>query len=284
MKLFKFYLGFLWRFLRYYWQAATKYDVHSPFVADFVEYVLEDRREFYAFSDIREVRESLLHDRRPIRITDYGAGSQARPEKVRTIKSIARFGAVSPATGRLIFSIARHYQAKNILELGTSLGLSTLYLASPNSSSEIITIEGCPETAAVAEHHFQTLHQKNIESLVGPFRERLPEALSRIDTLDLLFLDGDHRRGASLEYFEQCLAKAHNDSVFVIADIHWSPQMERAWNAIRRHPRVRISIDLFHLGVLFFRREHQQPEHFTLIQARYKPWHMGLFPASGRNR
>lgn len=277
MKLIKFYIFVFFRFVRYFRQARTRYDVHSPFVADFVEKVLEDRRRFYAFSEIETMRQQLRQDRRHLPVRDYGAGSQARPGKIRIVSSIARYSAVSPFVGKTLFRLVNHYQPQNLLELGTSLGISTLYLGSASSKTNLISIEGCPQTAAVARDNLSMLRSKNVTQLVGPFRERLPEALAHFERLDLLFLDGDHRKEATVNYVESCLQKAHPDSIFILADIHWSEEMEAAWGQLREHPRVRISIDLFHIGILFFREEQRQPEHYALIRSRFKPWRMGVF-------
>lgn len=133
-------------------------------------------------------------------------------------------------------------------------------------------------TAALASQNFKLVPHAEISLLTGVFREQLPVALAKTAQVDLLFLDGDHRLGASIEYVEQCLSKAHPGSIFVLADIHWSAEMEKAWEQLSRHPRVRISIDLFQVGLLFFREEQRQPEHYTLIRSRWKPWRFGLFP------
>jgi len=280
MQLIKFYIRFFLRFVRYYWRSMTRYDVHSPFVAEFLENVIEDRRRYYAFSEIRELQEQLRQDRRRLQIKDHGAGSQARPGRIRSVSSIARFASVSPDVGKMLFRTVNQYQLQRILELGTSLGISTLYLSAADSKTDLVTIEGCPQTAAVARENLKAIPHGSVTQLVGSFRERLPEALAHFEQIDLLFLDGDHRLGASVNYVESCLHKTHPGSIFILADIHWSKEMETAWDQIRRHPRVRISIDLFQTGILFFREEQRQPEHYTLIRSRFKPWRMGLFMAA----
>ncbi|MCB0586661.1 MAG: class I SAM-dependent methyltransferase [Phaeodactylibacter sp.] len=277
MKLIKTQLRLAWKFLQYYWRARTRYDIHSPFVFELVEKTLEDSRTFYAFPIIEGLRNLLLRDDTEVHLTDYGAGSKADGSPRRTVHSLARHTAVSPATGQLLFRLVHFIKPTTLLELGTSLGISTAYQAAAAPRSRFLTIEGCPETATLARQHFEQLNLPNVHLLTGPFREKLPEALRELQRLDYLYLDGDHRLGASLEYFEQCLPYAHSDSVFVIADIHWSNEMEKAWGAIRRHPRVSLSVDLFHIGLLFFRDEQREREHFTVIRSVWKPWRMGFF-------
>ena len=277
MKWIVIHLRLAWKYLQYYWRARTRYGMHSPFVYELVENTVEDSRTFYAFPIIEGLRRLLLRDDTQITITDHGAGSKVESGTRRKVSSLARHSAISPATGRLLFRLVHFTKPATLLELGTSLGLSTAYQAAAALQSAMITIEGCPETAALARQHFQQLNLPNVRLLDGTFREKLPEALRELKRLDYLYLDGDHRRGASLEYFELCLPYAHAGSVFAIADIHWSGEMERAWGEMRRHPRVSLSVDLFHVGLLFFRKKQREKEHFTVIKASWKPWRMGFF-------
>ncbi len=277
MKLITVYPKLFWRYLKYFWRAKTRYDIHSPFVYELTEKVIEDSRTFYAFSSIESLRQSLLRDRSLLAIKDYGAGSKADKSRRRTVRSLARYAAASPATGRLLFRLVLYCKPSTLLELGTSLGISTAYQAAAALKSLFITIEGCPETAALAARHFQRLNLPSARLMNGTFTEMLPEALQALKRLDYLYIDGDHRRGSCLAYFEQCLAYAHSGSVFVIGDIHWSGEMEKAWGEMRRHPRVSLSIDLFHLGLLFFREEQREKEHFTVINSALKPWRMGFW-------
>ncbi|HMP25185.1 MAG TPA: class I SAM-dependent methyltransferase [Saprospiraceae bacterium] len=267
------------RYARYFARASTIYDLHSPFVAAWTQAVLEDSRHFYAFAEIALLRERLRFDRSPLRIVDYGAGSLVNPSPVRTVADLAQHAAIAPATGRQLFRLAQFCKPRTILEMGTSLGLSTLYLRGGALNARLITLEGCPDVAAQARQNFQLMNANSIELLEGAFAATLPTALTNLATLDLLFLDGDHRADATLGYFAQCLPFANEQSVFVIADIHWSEAMQQAWQQMRQHPRISLSIDVFHFGVLFFHKAARQTEHYTLVASRYKPWRLGLFAA-----
>ncbi|MCB0578715.1 MAG: class I SAM-dependent methyltransferase [Phaeodactylibacter sp.] len=271
------HLRLVWKYLQYYRRAETRYGLHSPFVYELVEKTLEDKRTFYAFPIIESLRGLLLRDDTRIAVADHGAGSKVEGSSRRTVRSLARHSAVSPATGRLLFRLVHFIKPATLLELGTSLGISTAYQAAAALHAPFITIEGCPATAALAQQHLRQLNLPNVQLLAGTFREKLPEALRELKRLDYLYLDGDHRRGATLEYFGQCLPYAHAGSVFVIADIYWSAEMEEAWAAMRSHPRVSLSVDLFHLGLLFFREEQREQEHFTVVRSGWKPWRMGFF-------
>ncbi|MFN7116974.1 MAG: O-methyltransferase [Saprospiraceae bacterium] len=277
MKLLSVHAGLLMRWWRYFWRARTIYDVHSPFVADLVQAVVEDTRHFYAFSEIEALRAQLLQNETPLKIKDYGAGSQVNPDSIRTIADLAKNAAIPAEVGRQLFRLVHFCKPQLILELGTSLGISTLYLSAGARNAQVITVEGSPEVAAQAKHHFNILNKPNIISQQAEFQAILPEILPNINKLDFLFLDGDHREAATWAYFEACLKVAHDNSVFVIADIHWSEEMERVWQRLQAHPRVTLSVDLFHLGLLFFRKENTEKEHFTIIKKSYKFWRLGVF-------
>ena len=269
-------LRLIFRFLKYYFRAKTKYNVHSPFVFDFVDSVLEDDRWYYAFSEWEALRHQILKDRTKVRITDLGAGSQMVADQERTLRSLAHYSANKPYSCRLLFRIVGHYHPATLLELGTSLGISTGYQAAAALDSRVITIEGCPNIAKFAAHHFRLMKMENIQQLQGRFEDMLPVALKELKTLDYVFVDGNHRKEPTLRYFESCLACAHEKSVFVFDDIHWSKEMEQAWDAIRQHPEVRLTIDLYFFGVVFFRKDFQVKEHYTLIKWGWKPWSIGL--------
>jgi predicted O-methyltransferase YrrM len=202
MMLFFFYLRFCFRCLRFYFQAATKYDVHSPFVADFVEYIVEDERVFYAFPFIERMRARLHRNNYPIEIVDLGAGSKANRAKIRSVRNILRYSAVSETTGQQLFRLIAHYKPKQIVELGTSLGMSTMYLAAAAPNGQVTTLEGCPDIADVAQMNFQRLEFSNISLLLGDFQNTFPKVLNEIAQLDFLFIDGDHRAGRAEQYFE----------------------------------------------------------------------------------
>jgi predicted O-methyltransferase YrrM len=73
--------------------------------------------------------------------------------------------------------------------------------------------------------------------------------------LDFVFFDANHQKQPTLQYFNQCIAKANKNGIFVFDDIHWSEGMEQAWEIVKQHPKVTTSIDLYHMGILFFNPE-----------------------------
>ncbi|MBL7983623.1 MAG: class I SAM-dependent methyltransferase [Flavobacteriales bacterium] len=244
-------------------KARTRHGVHSPFVYRLFDEVLRNTAADPAFAAIEELRDELLDSDQVAQVNDLGAGSRVMGRAVRRVSDIARTSVKPARQAQLLFRLARHFAPQHVLELGTSFGLSTLYLARGAQSAEITTIEGCAQTQRIALHHFDLLAQSNIRSVLGSFRSALPDVLRGLPSLDMAFIDGHHAEEPTVEYFEQCLAKAHTGSVFILDDIHWSSGMERAWTRIKSHPRVTVTIDLYDLGLVFFRQD-QAPEHFRL--------------------
>ncbi|MEM9921911.1 MAG: class I SAM-dependent methyltransferase [Bacteroidota bacterium] len=259
-------------FLSFYAAADTVYQVHSPFVFDFVQAVLEDDRWFYAFSELEAFRASLMQNHQSIAVTDYGAGSKKMKGRQRTVRQIAQSSLSGPNQCRQLFRLVQHFRPKKIIELGTSLGLSTLYFRAAALNAQIFTLEGCPEIAKLARKHFKDREAKNIQLLEGRFQDQLPKVLSLHGPPDLVFIDGHHLKAPTLDYFQQCLDASHENTLFLFDDIHWSPQMVEAWQSICAHSDIRLTIDLFHMGIAMRRPAQQEREHFKLVPQGWKFW------------
>ncbi|MDX5435929.1 MAG: class I SAM-dependent methyltransferase, partial [Pontibacter sp.] len=237
--------------------------VHSPFMFELYHHVLHHTGHFPAYERVEELRDRLLEDERQLQVTDFGAGSRSINYKTRKVKDIARTSAKPAKYGQLLFRLVNYFQPKTILELGTSLGLSTSYLAEARRKGQIYTFEGCPNIASTARDSFRYLKLNNIQLIEGNLDETLQHQLDHIERLDFAYPDGNHRYEPTLRYFEQCLNKSHEGTLLVIDDIYWSGEMKKAWKEIKRHPRVRQTVDLYFLGLVFFRQQ-QPKEHFTL--------------------
>ncbi|HMH23066.1 MAG TPA: class I SAM-dependent methyltransferase, partial [Puia sp.] len=158
-----------------------------------------------------------------------------------------------------------YYKSRTILELGTSLGLSTAYLAGGWNGSKVISIEGSAVVAKEAGKNFRSMGLENIEQIVGDFDHTLAAAMERMGgSLDLVFIDGNHRLEPTLRYFNLLTGRLSTSSVIVLDDIHWSEEMELAWERIKEDPRVLLTIDLFFVGLVFFREEFKIKQHFTI--------------------
>ena len=206
----------------------------------------------------------MLSSKESIEVLDLGAGSRVSKSNLRSIKSIAKNAEKPAKFGKLFFRMIERFQPETILELGTSLGVTTLYLSKARPESEIITFEGCPETAKVAERNFAKAGAKNIRMVVGNIDQTLPEVVKTLkNPIDFAYFDANHRYEPTVRYFNDCLPYINNDSVFIFDDIYWSEGMTQAWEEIKQHPQVTLTVDLFWIGLVFFRTE-QAKENFTL--------------------
>jgi len=240
-------------YFKHYLTSNSRHGVHSPFVYSLIDRVIYDFSPKEYVKPIEELRKKLKNDTRTLRITDLGAGSMLNNGKVKQISSLAKNALKPPRVAKVIARLANEFHPESIVELGTCLGITTLYLSKASSSSRIITVEGCPETAKVARENFKRLAANNIETRTGNFDVVFPEIIEELSRIDFLFIDGNHRKDATLKYFYDCLPKVHEASVLIFDDIYWSKGMKEAWQEIKNHPQVTVTIDLFYIGLVFFK-------------------------------
>ncbi len=271
----------LQEFLRFYLAADTKYRIHSPHVFEMVESVLADERYFYAFEDIERVREKMAMDYSVVEITDYGSGPGGADSEGLGIRVQKRFAqlrqivrmAGSPRTQcQRLYRIVEYFKPKTMLELGTSVGVSTMYLASAAPDAKIISLEGCPNCAEIARINLDILKLNHAEVVTGVFEISLKPALKKLGQVDMVFFDGNHRREPTVRYFETCLEHANENAVFIFDDIYWSPGMTKAWEEIKQHPRVTATVDFFDISLAFFSADFREKQHFRVVPKNWKFW------------
>lgn len=259
----------LLQWLRFYFSAVTKYQVHSPFVFELTNAVLEDRRRYYAFIEIEQVRAQMLGSDAVLEVLDLGTGAGGPTP----LPVLARRAASSWRQGRRLFRLADWAAPKTMLELGTSVGIGAMYLQSGALGAQLISLEGCPKIAEVARVNLQVLGlNRRATVLTGDFEQTLPQALQTLKRLDLVYIDGNHRMAPTLRYFEQCLAFAHEKTVFIFDDMHWSEEMTQAWAAIQAHPRVTLTVDFFDLSLAFINPDFREKLHHNIVPSRWKFW------------
>lgn len=249
-------LGILRRFISFIRNAKTKHSIHSPFVYDFVTKVLNDNTQYPEFRKIEEQRKYLLNNSNLIEIVDFGeaAGAAGYITALKKVKEVAKKNSISPKQGQLLHRVIKYFKPEILLELGTSLGVSSMYQVSAAPDSFYVGMEGCATTAAIAERNLQKFSDETSYSLViGNFNVMLPGVLEKIEKIDYAFVDGNHTYESTLKYFNSMLPLVNKNSVLVFHDIHWSNGMEKAWMEIIKNPAVTISIDIFHMGFVFFR-------------------------------
>ncbi len=252
-------------FLKYkiksrYWKG---FGIHSPFVFDLVANLFREKHQYYDFRKIDAWRRALERSNGYIEVVDYGAGSLVNRSGSRKISDIVGKGSLPKKYGELIFRIVSKFKPNGILELGTSVGISTLYMGLARKSAQLITIEGCKNIAKVAKSTFDEFDLKNVLLVNGTFDEHLSDSIEKFQSLDFVFIDGNHQKDATIKYYNQLCEKANNDTIIVLDDIHWSPGMEKAWEYIINDPRVTVSIDLFRIGIVFFRRENTKAHYIV---------------------
>jgi predicted O-methyltransferase YrrM len=254
------------KYFSYYFHASNSkgHGMHSPFVFDFILNVLNNQSNYSAPMEVEALRKKYLSDPESLKVVDLGAGSRTGAGEVKAVSGIAQSALKNKKYARLMYRLARHYQPSEILELGTSLGVTTAYLALANPAAKVSTIEGNPFIRKKAMEGFQFLSISNIESLEGNFDRELPLLLSKKNKIDLAYIDGNHKKEPTLTYFGEILEKIHDHSILVFDDIHWSAEMEEAWEEIKNHPAVQYTIDIFFLGFVFFRKEFKVKQHFSI--------------------
>lgn len=250
-------------YLKFIYASKNEHGVHSPFVYSLVTKCFYDQKNYPAYSILKKYRNVLLQNKNTIEVTDFGAGSRVFKSNTRAINQIAHTAGISAKRAALLYRIVHYLQPQNILEIGTSLGLATSALSLGNAKANITTLEGCPKTAAVAQQLLEQFEFCNITSVVTEFAAYLKTTAFPLAAFDLVYFDGNHSQKATLDYFELLLPSMTNESVWIFDDIHWSTDMEEAWEAIKNHPKVTVTIDTFQWGLVFFRKE-QPKEHFVI--------------------
>ncbi|RTY68154.1 O-methyltransferase [Flavobacterium sp. LB2P53] len=250
-------------YLQFLWHSKNEHAVHSPFVFTLLTRCFYDKKSKPEYTILREYRNSLLANNNTIEVTDFGAGSKVFKSNSRVIAKIAKTAGISPKRAELLFRITNYFQPDSILEIGTSLGLATSALALGNLKATITTLEGCPNTMALAKNQLQKINCNNVESVITEFSTYLQTESLKPRTHNLIYFDGNHSKKATLDYFEVLLPTITNETLWIFDDIHWSPEMEQAWEIIKNHPKVTVTIDTFQWGLVFFRRE-QPKEHFVI--------------------
>jgi predicted O-methyltransferase YrrM len=236
------------------------FGIHSPYMYKFAQYVVYEKNSYYIFERIEHIRKLLVHSDEKIAVTDFGTGVSS----TRNVSDIA-IRAIKPARyAQLLYRIVNYAKATTILELGTSLGITTAYLASVARRSRCVTMEGCPEIANIAGENLRQLGLDNVTIVKGNIDENLHAVLETFESIDFIFIDANHRYDAVMNYFNQCLNKINANTIMVVDDIHWSDGMQQAWKEIQQHAAVTSTMDLFHSGIVFFNPD-LNLKHYKLI-------------------
>lgn len=249
-------------YIKFLFKSTNQHGVHSPFVYDLVTKCFYKKTPINLLSLFFAKKQHLLDNKTSIKVTDFGSGSRVFKSNVRKVADICKIAGVSNKKANLLIRLVHYFSPKNILEIGTSVGLATTAIKIANNTSNITTLEGCPETSKIANNYFKKNNYKNITSIVGDFSKTLPKTVEN-KKYDFIYFDGNHTKKSTLDYFNTCLQTIHNNSIWVFDDIYWSNEMQEAWSEIKNHPKVTVTVDIFYWGIVFFRKE-QEKEHFKI--------------------
>ena len=261
--------------------------VHSPYLFEWVRMVMMDKNAYYIWGEIERCREKMLRDERELEFVDYGSGKlkgengklKGENGERRRVCDIARRSLAKRKYAQMLSRLVNwlgaphslengsgtayslEFRGLTIVELGTSLGVTTAYMAAMDSRNRVVTFEGCEAVANMARENWKALNINNIECRVG---EIDAEQLTRdIEHLDVAFIDANHTYVSTCEYFDVLAGKVREKSVIVVDDIHYSEEMEKAWKAICADERVTSTIDLYQMGLVFFDK-HYWKRHYTM--------------------
>jgi len=248
------------RYFSYRRRSVNRHGVHSPFAYEIVENVLRPKSTLPFSTEIESYRQLLRKSSEFIPFEEMGAGNEKA--NTRAVKDIAKKSLSTKRQCAILARAVTHFRATSILELGTSLGIATSYMAS--TGAQVYTIEGNQSVSDLASKGWESLNlSSKVHSSVGRFTEQLPFVLEEMGQVDLAFIDGNHQREPTLDYFNTILPYANKKTVFIFDDIHWSKGMEQAWEELKAHPSVHLTIDCFWMGMAFI-DPGLSGEHFTI--------------------
>ncbi len=265
-------------FLKFYFRATTLYNVHSPFVYEFVDFIFKNKLNEDFEKKIKIERIALENADQKIEVLDLGAGSKSsKTSKTDKVSRIAKTAVSGKLKSLWLHNICAYFKPKYLLEMGTSLGISAAHLA--QNASKVISLEGNPAIASQAQKVFKNLGIKNIDIVTGNFDETLQKFLEKSARPDMVYLDGNHTYEATLRYFNLLNSSRNQDEMLLIFDdIYWSEGMLQAWKEIKQHRDVTLSIDIYYFGLIFFKTNTVAPKHYSLVPANWKLWHIGFRP------
>lgn len=253
-------MNLVFEYIKYRWKAKGRHGTHSPFIYEMVDQCFRIAIKEADKNQIQSLVNALSRDKRIIEVSDFGAGSKSLKNK-RSIRSIYKVSSSKGKFATFFYRLSAFYQPKQILELGTSLGIGTIHFSKGNPQTEVITVEACPQTAKIAVENFEKTGSKNIQLVNDTFSNYLPQINGK--KFDIIFVDGHHDGEATINYLNLLQHSIHDDTFIILDDIRWSDSMFRSWELLKESETYNVSIDLFRMGILI-KRPNQRKEHFVL--------------------
>lgn len=247
-------------YFRYLIKSNNLHGIHSPFVFNFIKDIIYGKNSDEEFEEIENIRRKLNKNSSIVEGWDYGKNKKS----TELIRNIISKSAKSHKYCRLLYRIVKWKNPQISIELGTSLGISSLYICKAlNNKSELYTFEGNSGLVKIANGNLKKLNFENAKIVQGDFNQTLKPLIDKLTEIDFVFFDGNHHYAPTLSYFEICLSKASENAIFVFDDINWSEEMQKAWKKIKAHTDVNLTIDLFFMGIVFIQKRLIK-EHFVV--------------------
>jgi predicted O-methyltransferase YrrM len=227
--------------------------IHSPFVFNLILNVFRNKTSPAVVLKIESIRKRLISSRNIISVQDFGTGSEKGENKLIKVSEIARRSSVPGKYCYLLAEFSREFGKLSVIEFGTSFGISTMYMAAANPGTIIYTMEGSPAKAEIARNNFREAGLMNIKPFTGSFGQLLPEIEKKGIKPGLVFIDGNHRKEPTLEYYKRMVSISDKNTVIILDDIYHSREMAEAWNEIKKDSKISLTIDIYRMGIVFFR-------------------------------
>jgi predicted O-methyltransferase YrrM len=272
----------LWRFKElflFFISATTIYKIHPPFAFRLVQRILENDSNYYSFDIIESYRNKLLKSKENIQKIEHGEGfTQKGPKPERSIADLAKIDSSTSLKGQILFKLVNELEPKSILEFGTCIGIGTSYLSFANQKSALNSVEACPNTLAIAEQTLQHCNLKNYTLHNKTFDQFIDELKDSKTIFDFIYIDGHHNEQATIKYFNKLKPYMNpSNCTIVFDDIYWSAGMKEAWQKIKKDDTFKLSIDLFHIGIIFRSTNLRSKSTYKLVKSNWKPWINGFF-------
>lgn len=250
-------------FIRFFFNSKSHFSVHSPFLFDFIEIFSKKADSQKELAFIFSYKKKIVSNCESIEIHDFGTGKRSNNTYITSIKKQAKRSLKNDSDIIILYNIVNKIKPKNILELGTSFGVSTLTMSIANPNCSIKTFEGCPNISKKAEALFKEAKVSNIQIVVGNINTTLYDAKQVSEPFDLVFIDANHTYVDTLKYFFHIKTLLNKNSLIIFDDIHWSKEMNKAWKSIIEDTDITLSVETWNFGFVFFNNDLSK-QHFIL--------------------
>lgn len=258
-------------YLEYYFKAETKFNIHPPFLFNFIDFTFDQDRIFYAFDKIQEASEILKRNETHIPSEPF---SKNRQQDQFTVAELYKKSGHSVSEYECLYRMNLFLKSKNSLELGACTGMSGIAIALSNKSGKLTSIEGNQFLSSICNAMFDRFKLSNAQCIAIEFDSFLNT--TSVQDFDFVFLDGDHQYDSTIKYASKLLTITTDAAVLVLDDIHWSADMYRAWKDLIKHPAIQCSLETERWGILF-KNKILSAGNYTYINQKFKPWKIGLF-------